>query len=250
MVSAFYMERREVSKRLWDSVFTWATSNGYAFFSSASGDGDHPANETIWSDYVKWCNARSEKEGFTPCYYTTAERTSVYRTAVLDLSESCVDWSANGYRLPTEAEWEKAARGGLQGHRFPWGDVETISHSRANYYSSQLYDYDVSPTPGWHPIYHGLSPVGSFAPNEYGLYDMAGNIWEWCWDWHDSAWYSNPDATQDDTHDPPSSPNGIRIVRGGYCGDDAFNARSSFRNKYWNPHSRSLTLGFRCCRGL
>lgn len=86
--------------------------------------------------------------------------------------------------LVTKEVWD-AARGGLSGKRFPWGD--TITHSQSNYYSYSGYPYDVSPTRDCHPVwgtgaYPYTSPVGSFAPNGYGLYDMAGNLWEGCWD--------------------------------------------------------------------
>ena len=103
------------------------------------------------------------------------------------------NWNATGYRLPSEAEWEKSARGGVSGKRFPWGD--TINHSNANYYANSNISYDTNAymaIPFFHPTYavgsfpHS-SPVGSFAPNGYGLYDMAGNMREWCWDWRGAA---------------------------------------------------------------
>jgi formylglycine-generating enzyme required for sulfatase activity len=114
-------------------------------------------------------------EGRTPCY---------------NLSDWSCNFSANGYRLPTVYERKYAARGGFSGSRFPWGN--TITHSQANYCSVwsngvPRYSYDVNPTIGYHPLYATgskpyTSPVGSFAPNGYGLYDMAGNLSEWCWD--------------------------------------------------------------------
>ena len=199
-VSAFYMDTNLVSYTLWTNVYQWATNHGYSFTNAGSGKAaSHPVQTVNWYDMVKWCNARSEKGGLTPCYYTNASQSqmTIYRSGQFDLATNWVNWVANGYRLPTEAEWEKAARGGASGHRFPWSDSDTINWSRANYYAYRLsaadgYAYDVNPTEGYNPAgtnggYPYTTPVGTFAPNGYGLYDMAGNVWQWCWDWYDGA---------------------------------------------------------------
>jgi formylglycine-generating enzyme required for sulfatase activity len=155
-----------------------------------------------------------------------------------------VNWSAKGYRLPTEAEWEKAARGGLSGKRFPWGD--TFSHSQANYDSSDSNAYDVSPTRGPHPSYGAgtkpyTSPVGSFAANAYGLQDMAGNVYEWCWDWKED--YAG--GSQTDPRGPTSGSS--RVYRGGCWDDFADFCRAAYRGNS-DPGNQSSNLGFRVLR--
>jgi formylglycine-generating enzyme required for sulfatase activity/DnaJ-domain-containing protein 1 len=217
-VTTFYMGKTEVTYGEWVSVLGWAKLKGYSFFNQGTGASErHPVTNVNWYDVVKWCNARSEKEGLEPCYKLMD---LIYRNG--EQGEVTCDWSASGYRLPTEAEWEKAARGGLVGKTYPNGDG--LTKDDANIEGS------------------GTQEVTKYAANRYGLYDVAGNVSEWCWDW-----YERPDKSGE--YDATLRTAGIRrVLRGGCWRSPAEDCRVSCRNAL-GPDFSGDTFGFRLVRG-
>jgi sulfatase modifying factor 1 len=182
--------------------------------------------EVTNAQYKKFMDAK----GYKAPYYWNDSNYNAPNNPVVGVSwndaKAYADWA--GERLPTEAEWEKSARGGLVGKQYPWGD--TLTHDDANYSGT-----------GGKDIWEGTSPVGSFKPNGYGLYDMAGNVWEWCADWYDSNYYANS---------PKSNPSGSAsgqylVLRGGSWFHSDGNRRVADRTSI-APTSIDSGIGFRC----
>ena len=181
------------------------------------------------------CPAPYSSESNTRTDYYGNPTYDNYPVIYVDWNQATAYCAWAGKRLPTEAEWEYAARAGLAGKRYPHGD--TISCSDACYgrldSSSDCWDYG--------GLDNDTHPVGSYADNGYGLYDMAGNVWEWVNDWYDADYYSSSP-----TNDPQGPNTGTyRVVRGGYCYNNTSHLRVADRGAA-SPTIQNFNLGFRC----
>ena len=209
VLSPFYMDKNLVTQSEYERVMGENPSRWKG--------GDNPVEQVRWSDAVKYCNKRSELEGLQPCY---------------DLETWQCDFEASGYRLPTEAEWEYACRAGTK-TAYYFGDNK-----------SKLSDH------AWFEDNAGDKPhpVGGRPANPWGLYDMHGNVWQWCNDFYQVDYYQN--SPEKDPRGPQTGEN--KVVRGGAWKFSADSCRSGYRYNE-NPGYSDVCFGydiygFRCVR--
>jgi sulfatase modifying factor 1 len=208
-IGKFWVGKCEVTWGQWKEVREWGKGKGYEMGQGAGNGEKYPVTDVRWYSAVKWCNARSEKEGLVPVYEVGGE---VYRKGSED--KVAMKVGANGYRLPSDGEWEWAARGGVKGRGYEYSgsnDLEEV---------------------GWCGENSGVNPheAGTKKANELGIYDMSGNVWEWCFDWAGGG------ATGTN-----------RVIRGGSWSDYAHFARVSYRSGP-GPSLSYNNFGFRVAR--
>ena len=228
----------EVTWAEWNSSRSQAPSHGYTDLAVGRNGlnggplGDHPVTTVSWWDAIKWCNLRSEIEGIEPAYYSAPSLTAA---SVLRRGSPTpyVKWNADGYRLPTEAEWEYFCRA---------GSTTAFFNGQSASNRESLVDMTLEPV-GWYVANSGgnSQPVAMKIPNPWGLYDTHGGVYEWCWDWF-GFYPAGP------VIDPTGAATGSdRVIRGGAWNVESRQCRSAFRGSFFPIHSLDF-VGFRPVR--
>ncbi len=268
-VSTFLIQNHEVSNGDMCRVLQWALAQGKVnatatTLQNSQGDPKTLINLANYASDIKFLDgvfyAKDARDGF-PCSVATWYGALAYANFLSEMEglQPCINftnWSCtftrNGYRLPTEAEWEKAARGGLVTNVFPWPSVggiwqDHLDGSKANYYlNGGLFNHEVALCCYFNG---GQIPAGTDMANGYGLYDMAGNLDEWCWDWYKDTYYKDAGATAADTTGPAQDGSFFyKVVRGGRWGSQGHTLRCAARDDESPDSSAFRGVGFRCVR--
>src|ERR1035437_1605362 len=258
-ISTFKMGKYQVTYDLWYTVYTWAVANGYTFQNTGAEGSNgtagaaptaakyQPVTTVNWRDVIVWCNAYSQKSALTPVYCSDAGIT----TPIKDSTDGAfawnvnimpgsfdnpyVNWSANGYRLPTEGEWQYVA-----------SYKDGISWTPYNYASGATADYSDTTATGLVAWYSAncssTQAVGGKTANALGIYDMSGNVYEWCWDW-----YGTYPGTSTDYRGFASASSANRMMRGGSFNGLVNYLQVGYRYFYYTFYAYG-DIGFRFAR--
>jgi formylglycine-generating enzyme required for sulfatase activity len=227
-VSSFYMDTTLVTQASYQALMGVNPSD----FNTGALAPRKPVESMAWFDAVLYCNARSKHDGYDTVY-SYSSITGTPGNGCTDLGSLAMDFTKNGYRLPTEAEWEYACRAG----------------STSDYYWDQSYPPQTTADTAeiiahawwWYNSSNETQPVATKPANAWGLHDMSGNVWEWCNDWHGN--YSS--GSQTDPTGPTAG--SYRVLRGGSCDNSCDGLCAAFRSGYF-PCLWCYDWGFRCVR--
>jgi len=229
-LSSFQMSRYPITQREYQETMGMNPSH-------FKGD-NLPVENVTWFDAIEYCIRRSQREGLTPAYTMTNIEKFAFESGpgsgypIINATVT-VNWNANGYRLPTEAEWEYACRAGTT---TPFNTGNNITTNQANYNGNRPYNNNAEGENR-----RSTTPVGSFPANAWGLYDMHGNVMEWCWDRYG--------AYQTGAQNNPTGAvsGGLRVIRGGSWDGGGQDLRSAYRFDGYHGHGYS-SIGFRVVR--